>query len=266
MKRNRITILSILIFIYSCSNNVEKAEKDTELLNLIGDVKSITSKTISDSIITEQTKVYFDKYGYVLSKEYYQEDTIVKIESNKRDKNHKIISKKTELANGTSQVQTYDYGNNGLKMIIQKLNGTQNTIWRYENDDNGRKVKETIIIDDKIVRVIKYQHINDSLSRTVIYNEDGKKENMIEYIVTEDKVETTFQTYFSKNITATSKIVMLLDSLSNPIKEVHYREDEKSDLLTYWYNFDEKMNWNKKFTYSNEELIQSIQREIEYYE
>lgn len=265
MKRNRLAFLFLLALLYSCISKDKDIKTESEENGLFGGVKSVTSKIYKDSSLIEHKKVYYDTSGFIKSIEYYLNDTIAKTDLIERDDNYRVAFKKTILPNGTSQTQTYKYGSNGLQKIVQKLNGTQNTVWVYENDEEGRKVKETVIIDEDVKSQVHYQYVNDSKTRVVSYNHKGDKASVVETYKTDTRVETKFETYITKDFISTAKIIVSLDTLGNPVKEKHFREGNETDVIKYWYDLDSKQNWIIKFTYSNEELVMTTERKIEYF-
>jgi hypothetical protein len=265
MKKTSFIILIPFIFLISCNDVTVEMENDIESNGLHGMVKEVNYKTFKNDSLIEEIIVHYSNTGYITLREEFKNSSVIVRESIDRDSKNRIISIITSHQNGTVQKRTYQYEKNGLKKIVQKVNGTENTEWDYKNDNLGRKIHEVINIEGDFVRNIEYEYIGDSITKTVFFNEDGSKQSIITTKEKDNIVETIFENYTSKNITANGRIEIRLDSLNNPIKEAHFTNGVFSKSFSYWYDFDENRNWIVQFKYKDEEIIEVVEREIKYY-
>ena len=267
MKNCSLIIIFPLFLLISCNDSVIEIENDLDSNSLLGFVKQVhLLEYINDSLI-QDTEIHYSREGFITERKEFMYDSLITTQTISRDEHNRIKLILTTHLDGTVNERLYRYNRNGLKQIEQKVNGKAHTVWNYKNDHLGRKTHETINIDNKMIKSAEYEYLGDTITKTILYKENGKRESSIEFRENKERniIETIFENYISNEIIAKGKIVLYLDSLNNPITEVHYWNEKVDQTINYWYDFDANRNWIIQIKFLNDKQNEIFERVIEYY-
>jgi hypothetical protein len=280
MGKIKILILSIIIFLFHCSD--EKVKKTTlQEINLKGKVlylqeyqyKAIEKfgEVVKDSLL--RTYIYkFDKNGYILEDIMFNSDSSLYQRLDfKYDQNYNII-----------EICAYDNMQNLIMRdaYLQNLNGNVKEVNSYDSkgtlqsknifkyDDNHNEIENNYYNPDgslKSKRIFRYDGKGNK-TEEIGFSSDGiiQSKREFKYDNRRNKVEENIL-IDEYGITTGEKFTFIYDNFGNTIEAIYYFADGKiRSKVLHKYEFDSKDNWIKEIRFLNEKPESVIEREIRY--
>lgn len=203
-----------------------------------------------EDAVKNSTKYKYDSENRLLKKKHYNSDgNLKKIVSYAYDAEH--LESKYNITNDdtTSRIEYY-YDGEGLLILTENYSNetlTFSTEWIITGNDTSKIVEKTTTfsdVDDQI-----YEKEITELGKIVFYESD--------IIANPSRITISISYTYSKfgNLIEKSRIEKRW--LFGSVTETNYK---------YSYDiFDKKNNWEAMYIYYNEELVNFIERKIEYY-
>jgi len=291
-------------FLFLVISTVSFAQSDWKKLELKGKVKSVeiidygavekfgevTKKNIvhgeqyvfNENGLVIQQKNY-GKLGQPISQQrYLYDDFSNQIEQNISDKDGKLQRRIVSVFNQFNH-KTFEtvYGSDGslisrsvfsyeknvqpIKIITFDGRGNETILQEYSFDRKKltKMIKTTNPKSKTIEKALKYD-VHDNLIETLVFDVEGKLATKVAYVF-DDKNNLIESYYYEKDDLLVSRKLSYnhLDFLVEV--KIAYPKKEKSDTLTYTYDFDEQANWVKMTEHVNSIPIKLKERKIIYY-
>ncbi len=275
----KIIIALVAMSLLAFGNQNKKPKNDLEKMNLKGKVKSLKEfgfkidENLDGIIKIDSTR--FDTYSFNDKGSIIE--VIMCINSNvfskliyKYDNEGNKIEKNVESHGDLFLKWIYKYDKNRNKIIEYEYECNSNRLHRkivYKYDDN--QIKESVCTKPNGRLDWKTTYKYDDRRNKIEMNDYYAKSKLIgklTYIHDSEGNEIEINNYISDNQLIDKKILKY-DEKKNIIEENWY--DFKSgnllDRITLKYNYDKQGNWIKKTLFRNDEPMEIIEREIEYY-
>ncbi len=293
-----------LFFLVLMLSSVYSQQQDWKSLKINGKVKSIEiiNYTAGDKFgeitkmgILDGEQYQFNENGLVIQKKRYGKaglpieqltfkfDTLNNLlEQNIFDKKgilqRKIIREYNQFNNKTYETV---YGPDGILMsrsvfqykegvIPQKIvtfdrQGTQINLQEYiYNKKTTSRSITTTNPKSKIIEKAEKYNSDENLTDLLFFDVEGNLKSNFKYSYNKDN-QLIESEYFLQNKLMVKRVLQY-NNLGFLVEiKVNYPEKEKTDVITYSYDFDEKSNWIKSVEYLNSIPVKLSERKILYF-
>jgi hypothetical protein len=298
----KIKIYSLLVGIFFSLTNY--AQSDWKNLELKGKVKSVDIinylavdkfGNITKTMITSGEKYSFNQNGLVTHKmsygkngqpiqqvRYIYDEYSNIIEENLSDKDgrlkKRVLCEYNDFNRRTYEsiyrfdgslvsrlIHSYSNDIQPAKILTFDARGKEikKQVFTYNKKDLS-KIKTTTNPSSKLIENVEKFDKNDNLIEPYLFDIEGKVKSKIIYTL-DDNGNVTETKYFEKNILKVHRTLTynLLNFLIEVI--IEYPEQNKSDTVTYYYDFDKNTNWVKMVKQVNSIPVEVKERKIVYY-